>query len=173
MYSSTLPSTSALDGGWVVNATPRPLYPRYPLYRRLSGPQSLSVRVWKISPPPGFDPRTVQPVASRYTDWTIPAPGRLNQPKCPHPVNFNILLPSQAASILVKSHTESDVSTVLFPAIHNFLLCARAWFSSTFHSLQLPYLHQMCTHQTKQYVCLTARWKWLNFSNFARSVRCE
>ena len=28
IYSSTLPSTSALDGGWVVNATPRPLYPR-------------------------------------------------------------------------------------------------------------------------------------------------
>jgi hypothetical protein len=25
------------------------------------------------SPPPGFDPRTVQPVASRYTDWAIPA----------------------------------------------------------------------------------------------------
>ena len=27
----------------------------------------------KISPPPGFDPRTVQPVASRYTDCAIPA----------------------------------------------------------------------------------------------------
>jgi hypothetical protein len=27
----------------------------------------------KISPPPVFDPRTVQPVASRYTDWAIPA----------------------------------------------------------------------------------------------------
>jgi hypothetical protein len=26
-------------------------------------------RVRKISPSPGFDPRTVQPVASRYTDW--------------------------------------------------------------------------------------------------------
>ena len=26
-YSSTLPSTSALDGGWMVSATPRPLYP--------------------------------------------------------------------------------------------------------------------------------------------------
>jgi len=25
--------------------------------------------VGKISPPPGFDPRTVQPVASRYTDY--------------------------------------------------------------------------------------------------------
>jgi hypothetical protein len=30
--------------------------------------------VWtvrKISPPPGFDPRTVQTVASRFTDWVI------------------------------------------------------------------------------------------------------
>jgi hypothetical protein len=24
--------------------------------------------------PPGFDPRTVQPVASRYIDWAIPVP---------------------------------------------------------------------------------------------------
>jgi hypothetical protein len=54
--------------GWVVSATPRPLY-RYPLYRRLGGPQGRSGRVRKISPPPGFDPRTVQPVVSRYTDW--------------------------------------------------------------------------------------------------------
>ena len=45
---------------------------RYPLYRRLGGPQGRSGRVRKISPPPGFDPRTVQPVASRYTDWAIP-----------------------------------------------------------------------------------------------------
>jgi hypothetical protein len=36
-YSSTLPSTSALDGGWVINATP-PGKTRYPLYRRLGGP---------------------------------------------------------------------------------------------------------------------------------------
>jgi hypothetical protein len=39
---------------------------RYPLYRRLGGPQGRSGQVQKISPPPGFDPRTVQPVASRY-----------------------------------------------------------------------------------------------------------
>ena len=45
----------------------------YPLYRRLGGPQGRSVRVRKISPPPGFEPRTVQPVASRYTDWAIAA----------------------------------------------------------------------------------------------------
>ena len=34
---------------------------RYPLYRRLDGPQGRSGQVRKIStPPPGFDPRTVQ-----------------------------------------------------------------------------------------------------------------
>ena len=45
----------------------------YPLYRRLGRPQGRSERVRKISPPPGFDPRTLQPVARRYTDYAIPA----------------------------------------------------------------------------------------------------
>jgi hypothetical protein len=43
--------------------------PRHPLYRRLGGPQGRSGQVRKISPPPGFDPRTIQPVTSRYTDY--------------------------------------------------------------------------------------------------------
>jgi hypothetical protein len=47
---------------------------RYTLYRRLGGPQGRSGRLRKISPTPGFDPRTVQPVASRYIDYAIPAP---------------------------------------------------------------------------------------------------
>jgi hypothetical protein len=42
---------------------------RDPLYRRLGGTQGRSGRVREISPPPWFDPRTVQPVASRYTNW--------------------------------------------------------------------------------------------------------
>jgi hypothetical protein len=46
---------------------------QYPLYRRLGGPQGRSGRVLKISPPPGFDPQTVQLVESRYTDYSIPA----------------------------------------------------------------------------------------------------
>jgi hypothetical protein len=41
----------------------------YQFYGRLSGPQGLSGQVRKISPPRGFDPRTVQPVGSRYTDY--------------------------------------------------------------------------------------------------------
>jgi hypothetical protein len=45
----------------------------YLLCRRIGGSQSRSGRVRKISPPPQFDPRTVQPAASRYTDSAIPA----------------------------------------------------------------------------------------------------
>jgi hypothetical protein len=44
-----------------------------PLYRRLGGPQGRSGQVRLISPPPEFNLRTVQPVASSYTDWAIPA----------------------------------------------------------------------------------------------------
>jgi len=42
---------------------------RYPLYKRLGGPQGRSGEVRKTSPPPGFDPRTVQTLASRYADY--------------------------------------------------------------------------------------------------------
>jgi len=55
-----------------VSRPDRSLHPgktRYPLYRRLGGPQGRDGQVRKISSPPGFDPRTVQLAASRYTDW--------------------------------------------------------------------------------------------------------
>ena len=41
---------------------------RYALYRRLGGPQGRFGQVRKFSSPQAFDPRTVQPAASRYTD---------------------------------------------------------------------------------------------------------
>ena len=55
---------------------------RCPLCRRLGGPQDRSGRVRKISPPQGFDPRTVHPVASRYTDCAILAHWLLNDSTC-------------------------------------------------------------------------------------------
>jgi len=65
--------TTVLEGGEGSASRPgRSLTPgktRYPLYRRLGGPQGRSGQVRKISYPPGFDPRTVQPVASHYTDY--------------------------------------------------------------------------------------------------------
>ena len=72
-------------------ATLRPGKTQYPLYRRLGGPQGWSGQVRKISPPPGFDPRTVQPVASRYTDYAIPA---LKIPMIPsgiEPTSFHLV----------------------------------------------------------------------------------
>jgi hypothetical protein len=72
---SILSLTSALDcGGW---STPRPgrfttvKETRYLLYRSLGGTQNWSGRVRKISPSPGFDPRTV---TSLYTAYAVSVP---------------------------------------------------------------------------------------------------
>ena len=59
-----------------------PVKTRYPLHRRLGRTQGRSGQVRKISPPSGFDPRTAQPLASRYTDWAIPAHGISPDTKC-------------------------------------------------------------------------------------------
>jgi hypothetical protein len=37
-------------------------------------PGPVWIGVENLTPPPGFDPRTFQPIAGRYTDWAIPAP---------------------------------------------------------------------------------------------------
>jgi len=62
--------TTALDGGEGSASHPGRCLPpgktRYPLYRRLGGPQGWSGQVRKISSPPGFDP-----VATRYTVYVI------------------------------------------------------------------------------------------------------
>jgi hypothetical protein len=62
--------------GWVVNSTPRPLYPgeetRYLIVQETGWtPGSAWTRAENFAPPPVFDPLTVQRVASRYTDWAI------------------------------------------------------------------------------------------------------
>jgi len=63
----------ATRSGWVVSSTPRPHFTpeksRYPLYSRLGGPQDRSGRAENLVLT-GIRSRTVQPVVSRYTDWT-------------------------------------------------------------------------------------------------------
>jgi hypothetical protein len=65
--------TTALEGGEGSASHSNPSLPpgttRYRLYRRLCGPVGRSGQVRKISPPPGFDPLTVQPVDSRYINY--------------------------------------------------------------------------------------------------------
>ena len=72
MYSCTLSLTSALDGvGGERHALPALTRERPGTYciGGWVGPGvSLDVCGKSRTPPPGFDPRTVQPVASRYTD---------------------------------------------------------------------------------------------------------
>jgi len=64
--------TAALEGGeWSAARPGRTLLPgktRYPLYRRLGGPQGRSGRTENLVLT-GIQSRTVQPVVSRYTDW--------------------------------------------------------------------------------------------------------
>ena len=67
MYSCNLYLTLTLDGVGVqrhASAVLPPRKSRYSLYSRLVGPQGRSGRVRKISPTPGFDPQTVQRVAT-------------------------------------------------------------------------------------------------------------
>ena len=59
--------------GWVVSSTPRPYFTpgKVPVSIVQEGgwaPVSVWMGVENLAPP-GFDPRTVHPVASRYTDW--------------------------------------------------------------------------------------------------------
>jgi hypothetical protein len=74
--SSTLSLTSALEGSRRSKSGPGRFNPaketQSQSHRRLDEPQGWSGQVRKISPPPEFDPRTVQPVASRFKDWAIP-----------------------------------------------------------------------------------------------------
>jgi len=58
--------------GWRVRPTPRPPLPpgkiRYPLYRRLGGPQGRSGQAENVIPTE-IRSRTFQPIVRSYTDW--------------------------------------------------------------------------------------------------------
>ena len=62
-----------VDGQRHAPAAVPPGKTRYPFNRRLGGPQGRSERVQKNIASPGFDLRTVQPLAIPYTNYAIPA----------------------------------------------------------------------------------------------------
>ena len=74
---------------------PQPLYPPrkdpVPIAQEAGGLQSWSGRVRKISPQPGFDPQTVQPVASQLYRLSYPSS---HDPKY-HNYNFSDYLSQQ------------------------------------------------------------------------------
>jgi hypothetical protein len=80
---------SALDwGGWSTpnpgRFTPTGKETRHSCYRSLGGSQGWFGWAQKISPSQGFAPQTVQIVASRYTNYAIPAPCEWSCTYCVH-----------------------------------------------------------------------------------------
>jgi hypothetical protein len=105
-YSSTI-----LDLGtrcrWVVNFTPRPLYPRgkrprCPLYMRLGGLQNLSGRCGvekNLLPSPESNPGRP---ARGCADWAIPAPGL-----CQFRIWNSVLLKYESNYVTYCDHTRT------------------------------------------------------------------
>ena len=77
---------------------------RYPLHRGLGRPQGQSGRALKKSPPPGFNPRTVQLVASCYTDYASPTP---------HYSTHHINIPDLSLSAQLRIYKHNEIKITL------------------------------------------------------------
>jgi hypothetical protein len=133
--------------GWVVNAAPRPLYPRERISThcigRWLGPKTRLKGCGKSCPLPGFDPRTIQPVASRYTDRAIVAQLDVDR-------KTNII--SQILGVWAQSKQQSVSSA-------SVLNTRRKHDSQTFtqhNVLQLPTLASLC--------CTNFLWPLIGFN---------
>jgi hypothetical protein len=183
--------TSALEGGeW--SAARRTLPPgktRYPVYRRLGGPQGRSGRVENLVPP-GFDLRTVKLVVSRYTDWaTRPTlltstlknyGGKLrNWPNgISGPVSYTVSIKRERFPVQLKDHSFSvstcDMESLkLLASYLSFIVTKCSHFKVL---LQLPFTwRKACknyfnTLRTGLLNCLNARSRSLNFRHRASCI---
>jgi hypothetical protein len=87
---------------------------RFPLLRRFGGPQGRSGRMQKIPLPSGFDPRTVQPVASRSNDYAIPTHAHNTHTRTHAHIHINVIQ-LQKSIIQYTAHTST---TLCFPAMY-------------------------------------------------------
>ena len=125
-----------------------------PLYRRLGRPQGQSGWVRKISPPPGFDPRNVLPLASHYTYWAIPA---LNQPgqEVNHSPSSSAEVNNECSYACTPSLCNHGVDMGNFTIVHFFYRCSVKPAASIWAwNQQLPLQYQCLS--TKQH-CITAQ----------------
>jgi len=85
--------------GWWVSVTPRPLFtpgkdPVPIVHEAGWAPGPVWTDAENLAPHPGFDPRSVQPVASRYTDWATGPTRKLYNNQINtfhvHPVEYRI-----------------------------------------------------------------------------------
>ena len=114
---------------------------RYPLCRRLGGPRAGLDECGKSCLRPGFDRQTLQPVASRYTDWAIPA--RSNACNGPHFIPYDSgqqNIPRQPSDVIRASlrHESSSDSLLSLPSAYCCYLPSikiredhRVWYGRT------------------------------------------
>ena len=105
---------------------------RYPLNR---GPRRSQGSVWKgawnLAPPPEFDPRIVQPVASRCTDWATLAPNDNRFDINRYNFKTSICIDLQQLSIFVINNNELLNSGEISPARCNNCVFYSHWLYST------------------------------------------
>ena len=72
----------------------------------------------KISPPPGFDPRTVQPVASCYTDWAPEAVWKFRRrPKSLVPTGIRISDSLMRSTVAILATLKTKEKSVLIRGV--------------------------------------------------------
>ena len=134
--------TSALDGNGCSTQRPGRFNPGYET--QYSWLQSQSVRVWRrasVLRPPGFDPRFLQQVASRYLlNWKTIIKGLIIFIKW---------------ALMCRGHSYGRVGNLFFQAgpICNFTL-QLSCLENQLYKWNLPYL--MCHNEI-----LYSQWKWL------------
>ena len=122
---------------------------QYQSYRRPGGPKRRSGWMRKISPPPRFDPLTIQLIGSHYTNYAIPAHYNSTVPiSCLHTVL--ITFPMEILDQFV--HNSSVPYTHPNPAGH--LL-----WTWQYHSLLANNLLMMCLIRTHT-ICDARFWLW-------------
>jgi hypothetical protein len=131
MYSSTLPSTSALDSQSHAPAALPPGKTRYPLYRKPDGPQGRSRLVRKISPPTGI--RSLDRPARSESLYRLSCPGpRVMYPRQVNTEPIQPIFPKYLPSLCLPQ----QIRTVLVPFCDWFIVYCQ------FHSLwTYPYLN--------------------------------
>ena len=143
----------------VVNATFRPLYPkeRPGTHRKLDRTEYRSRQVRKISPPPGFHPRTVHPVDSRYTNWAIQAQIVAWLDILIHSLlslygllfTFSLKFPHLLQSLSVAAYLFFLVITNKLVLCNSTVWQRRIFFPSTCYKLMLFFLQNLISCPTK------------------------
>ena len=100
---------------------------RYPLSRRLGGPQDRSEHVRKVSSPPGFDPWIVQPVGNCYTDYATRVPCVLVGIQQHFGVPYSLVLHCLWLWILRQNVWVSITAKTADPAWINKDVCLSTW----------------------------------------------